>query len=163
MGKGKISHKDYLTHRSCWAADCCRLEGEAGESSLHAWPALGLFSWPLLLAVDRVWPPDLLFDYWQLFLNQHTETGSAVIPVTGTSVKVLSRNTLIMNLQCSQSKHSTCAQQICTLRVTSMKLLKQIYGQLQDYNLFTEDFEDLKFSVNIGHNRLLASTTPSSL
>lgn len=35
--------------------------------------------------------------------------------------------------------------------------------QLQDYNLFTEDFEDLKFFVNIGHNRLLATITPSSL
>lgn len=78
-GKRKEILQDYLTHRSlfwkggCWAADCCRLEGEAGESSLYAWPALGLFSWPLLLAVDRVWPPDLLFDSWQLFLNHHTD------------------------------------------------------------------------------------------
>lgn len=68
-----------------------------------------------------------------------------------------------VNLQCSQSKHTISAQQIITLRVISMKLLKQIYGQFQDYQLFTEDFEDLKFLVNIDHNRLLATITPSSL
>lgn len=44
-----------------------------------------------------------------------------------------------------------------------MKLLKQIYGQIQDYQLFTKDFEDLKFLANIVHNRLLATITPSSL
>lgn len=109
VGKGKISHKDYWTHRSlfwkggCWAADCWRLGNHHYMLDLPLDSSLGLFSWPLLLAIDRVWPPDLLFDSWQLFLNHHTETGSAVIPVTVTSVKVLSRNTLIMNLQCSQS------------------------------------------------------------
>lgn len=128
--KRKKSLKGYWIHRSlfwkvgCWAADCCRLEGEAGESSLYAWPALGLFSWPLLLAVDRVWPPDLLFDSQQLFLHHHTETGSTIRPVAVASINVFNWNTLItsVNLQYSQSEHSTCAQQIIRLTVISMKL-----------------------------------------
>lgn len=127
--KRKKSLKGYWIHRSlfwkgaCWSADCCRLEGEARESSLYTWPALGLFSWPLQLAVDRVWPPDLLFDSQQLFLHHRTETGSTVRPVTVASINVFSWNTLIksMNLQCSQSEQSTCAQQIITLTVVSMK------------------------------------------
>lgn len=129
-GKGKKSLKGYWIYRSlfwkggCWAADCCRLEGEAGESSLYAWPALGLFSWPLLLAVDRVWPPDLLFDSQQLFIHHRTETSSTVRPVTVASINVFSWNTLItsVKLQCSQSEHSACARQIITLTVISLKL-----------------------------------------
>lgn len=134
--KGRKSLKGYWIHRSlfwkggCWAADCCRLEGEAGESSLYAWPALGLFSWPLLLAVDRVWPPDLFFDSWQLFLHHRTETCSTVRPVTVSSIKVFSWDTLIrsVNLQCSQSK--LCTADHYTDGDIHETISKQIYGQL---------------------------------
>lgn len=36
-------------------------------------------------------------------------------------------------------------------------------SKLYDYHLFAQGFEDLKFFVNTGHNRLLAIKTPSIL